>query len=85
MHDLVFAIAFVAMVAAPAMIATVGGRKEYNPGPDPEFEPSNAGPETRRAVPRPHTFAAPARPGPSSDPLGESTLPIHNSRGMANR
>jgi len=33
MHDLIFAVAFVAMVASPAMVAAIGGRKEYNPAP----------------------------------------------------
>lgn len=33
MHDLIFAVAFVAMVTTPAMVAAIGGRKEYNPGP----------------------------------------------------
>ncbi len=32
MHDLIFAVAFVAMVTTPAMVAAIGGRKEYNPG-----------------------------------------------------
>jgi len=85
MHDLIFALAFVAMVAAPAMIATVGGRKEYNPGPEQEFQPSSSTASTRRAVPRPHTFPATPRPEGTSSTLSDSTLPMHNSRGMANR
>ena len=33
MHDLIFAVAFVALVATPAMVAAIGGRKEFEPGP----------------------------------------------------
>lgn len=42
MHDLIFAVAFVAMVTTPAMVAAIGGRKEYNPEP--------AAPSIRTAV-----------------------------------
>jgi hypothetical protein len=92
MPDLIFAVAFIAMVAAPAMVATLGGRKEYNPGPaaDPDQEP-----DTYPAV-RP-----PKRPGervirPFSAQKStlqnhgliisdDATLPMHNGRGMSNR
>jgi hypothetical protein len=43
MHDLIFAVAFVAMVTTPAMVAAIGGRKEYNPVPSsPSIRPAVA-------------------------------------------
>ena len=52
MHDLIFAVAFFAMVTTPAMVAAIGGRKEYNPEP--------LGPSIRSAVP---TRSMDVRPG----------------------
>ncbi|MGA8528568.1 MAG: hypothetical protein WB622_02570 [Acidobacteriaceae bacterium] len=86
MHDLIFAFAFIAMVAAPAMVAAIGGRKEYNPDPethavlpvrrDKPFE-------FHRALPPalPKTFAA-KKPSVTTE---IRTLPIHHARGLANR
>jgi hypothetical protein len=64
MHDLIFAVAFVAMVTTPAMVAAIGGRKEYNPEP--------AAPSIRSALPtrsmdvRPGMRAATVRPTATS-------------------
>ena len=90
MHDLIFAVAFVAMVASPAMVAAIGGRKEYNPDPDQEpIQPNKAiagisvrplHPAVRpRAIPKtaPVTRRFVLMDGP--------TLPLHNARGMAGR
>jgi hypothetical protein len=90
MHDMIFAVAFVAMVATPAMVAAIGGRKEYNPGPEsPTIRPAAA-----------MTVRPPAPPAPVVHPRSKQklapvehrlvtsdgpTLPMHNARGMANR
>jgi acetaldehyde dehydrogenase (acetylating) len=89
MHDLIFAVAFVAMVATPAMVAAIGGRKEYNPGPEAPslpLRPTTAikvNPVTPVARPR-----AMRKIVPADHPLvtcDGPTLPMHNARGMANR
>jgi hypothetical protein len=85
MHDLIYAIAFIAMVAAPAMVAAVGGRKEYTPGPDVRHPRSVRDKNVQPAAPpvrSGHRVASEAPPILSSDAL---TLPMHNARGMANR
>ena len=93
MTDLVFAAAFVAMVATPAMVASLGGRKEYNPGPgtdaddDPEPESLQPVPPPKRPsmpVMRPH--AAPKSAADYGIIIADDfTLPMHNGRGMSNR
>ncbi|HUB19448.1 MAG TPA: hypothetical protein VL990_12490 [Acidobacteriaceae bacterium] len=84
MHDLIFAVAFVAMVASPAMVAALGGRKEYEPGPElPSLHRDRS--EKKRPAVRPRSIQ---RVIPSSQHLVVSdgpTLPMHNARGMANR
>lgn len=94
MHDWLFAFAFVAMVATPAMVAAIGGRKEYNP--EPETHPvlpvrNDTLFESRRALPPnvPKSFAvktsarrASARPSITTE---IRTLPVHHARGLANR
>lgn len=91
MTDLVFAVAFVAMVATPAMVATLGGRKEYNPGPGAD---SNPEPETLQPAPGPKRPSGRViRPHAAHRSVADSgimiaddfTLPMHNGRGMANR
>jgi len=85
MHDLIFALAFIAMVATPAMVAVVGGRKEYNPGPEAPYPRSVRDKKAQPAAPLVRTTAhraVPAGPALTSDAL---TLPMHNARGMANR
>ena len=85
MHDLIFAAAFIAMVATPAMVAVVGSRKEYNPGPDTPHPRSVRDKKAHPAAPMvrsPLQRVAPAGPAVTSEAL---TLPIHNARGMANR
>lgn len=93
MHDLIFAVAFIAMVASPAMVAAIGGRKEYDPGPVvPRMRPA---PPVRSlnvrhatlAV-RPRSTAAVRRTPPAHRRLvfvDGPTLPLHNARGMAGR
>jgi hypothetical protein len=90
MHDLIFAVAFVAMVATPAMVAAIGGRKEFDPGP--------AAPAIRRRTPVPpisvQPFTPTVRPRTTRRVNTENrryiisdgpTLPVRNARGMANR
>jgi hypothetical protein len=90
MPDLIFAVAFIAMVAAPAMVATLGGRKEYNPGPDPDPEIETS-PNVRPSRPpgarviRPFSAQKSAAPDRGLIITDEATLPMHNGRGMANR
>jgi hypothetical protein len=86
MHDLIFAFAFIAMVATPAMVAAIGGRKEYNP--DPETHPtlpvrSDTHFESPRTVPPalPKSFSV-KKPSVATE---IHTLPIHHARGLANR
>jgi hypothetical protein len=90
MHDLIFAVAFVAMVATPAMVAAIGGRKEFNPGPGaPSIRPRATLPpisvQPFKPVVRPRvarrTMAGHHRYVVADGP----TLPMHNARGMANR
>jgi hypothetical protein len=86
MHDLIFAFAFIAMIATPAMVAAIGGRKEYNP--DPETHPvlpaqSMKPPQSRSALPPllPKTLT-----GKKPPVITEiRTLPVHHARGLANR
>jgi hypothetical protein len=89
MHDLIYAVAFIAMVASPAMVAAIGGRKEYNPNP----EPSSPQPAASMAVRPP---APPVRPRSMEKlvvPVQQHrfvtsdgpTLPMRNIRGMSNR
>ena len=87
MHDLIFAVAFIAMVASPAMVAAIGSRKEYNPSPEaPSIHPAASmtvrppAPPVRprsmeKVAPVQHRFATSDGP----------TLPMRNARGMANR
>jgi len=88
MHDLIFAVAFVAMVATPAMVAAIGGRKEYNPGPRLLlflFVPLRHQGESRHASCPPRAMR---KIVPADHPLvtcDGPTLPMHNARGMANR
>jgi hypothetical protein len=86
MHDLIFVFAFIAMVATPAMVAAVGGRKEYNPDPesDSSFPNRREKPfEADRTVPPalPRTFST-NKPRVTTE---IRTLPIHHARGLANR
>jgi hypothetical protein len=87
MHDLIFAVAFVAMVASPAMVAAIGGRKEYNPSPDaPALHP----PATLKVRPpapsvRPRSMERVVPAGRNLVTSDGPTLPMHNARGMANR
>jgi hypothetical protein len=89
MSDLIFAAAFIAMVATPAMVATFGGRKEYNPPSDSPAEPepedwNRVRPASRPAagVIRPQSMHKAAPGVLISD---SATLPMLNGRGMANR
>lgn len=90
MHDLIFAVAFVAMLATPAMVAAIGGRKEFDPGPvvpalrtrvvHPSvrvqpFTPTIRPRTVRRTYPEHRRFVLVDGP----------TLPLHNARGMAGR
>jgi hypothetical protein len=88
MHDLIFAVAFIAMVASPAMVAAIGGRKEYNPSPEaasldpavsmtvrPPAPPVRPRSMEKVVVPVQHRFATSDGP----------TLPMRNIRGMSNR
>jgi hypothetical protein len=88
MHDLIFAVAFVAMVATPAMVAAIGGRKEYDSGSQassfgtsPPMNIRPAGPPVRPRSIQKIVVTADHRLITADGP----TLPMHNARGMANR
>jgi hypothetical protein len=87
MHDLIFAVAFVAMVATPAMVAAIGGRKEYNPSPESPTLPHTPVVRIRPVEAPAHRHSA-KKVVTSRQRLVTSdgpTLPMHNARGMANR
>lgn len=92
MSDLIFAVAFIAMVAAPAMVATLGGRKEYNPDPSAESEEEAdlfTGPRPPKRpserVIRPYSAQKSALHDRGTIISDDVTLPMHNGRGMSNR
>jgi len=91
MHDMIFAVAFVAMIATPAMVAAIGGRKEFDPGPGAPPIPSHTVESSSSVRPAKPTV----RPQTSRRKLAAEThryvitdgptLPMRNARGMANR
>jgi hypothetical protein len=87
MHDLIYVVAFVAMIASPAMVAAFGGRKDSEPGPElPAARPKTAvkiqpAPRVRPRSERNIVATA----GHSLVFCDGPTLPMHNARGMANR
>lgn len=91
MHDIILGVAFIAMIAAPAMVATLSGKKEYDPETDPETELQPA----PRAAVRRNTIAGEIirptyaqkilRDEQASGTFQVATLPMYKSRGMANR
>lgn len=86
-HDLFIAVAFIAMVAAPAMVATLGGKKEYQPDPEPEQASRLpvASPEPSGKVIRPQSaHFIPPRHVAAGRPASPATLPMR-ARGMMNR
>lgn len=87
MHDIILGVAFIAMVAAPAMVATLSGKKEYDP--DPEASPSGPAPKKNQIageIIRPRSAQQRAALAPKSDEAFEAlTLPMFRSRGMNNR
>ncbi len=84
MHDWLFAFAFIAMVATPAMVAAIGGRKEYTPEPDPRLPiHSDLSFEIRRTLPPAVTQSFKVKMPSISTGVG--TLPVHHARGLANR
>ena len=90
MHDLIFAVAFVAMVAIPAMVAAIGGRKEFDPGPAaPTIGPRTALPSISLSpftpTVRPRTIRRVVTEHRRYVVTDGPTLPMHNARGMANR
>lgn len=92
MPDLIFAVAFIAMVAAPAMVATLGGRKEYNPNSDPDADAESEAFPTLRppkrpgtAVIRPFSAQKAAHYNHEFTVSDDATLPMHSGRGMSNR
>jgi hypothetical protein len=90
MHDLIFAVAFVAMVATPAMVAAIGGRKDFDPGPAAPALRSRTtvtGMNVRPFTPtvRPRSAGRVVREQRRFVILDGPTLPMHNARGMANR
>ena len=90
MHSWVFAFAFIAMVASPAMVAAIGGRKEYTP--DPETHPvlpvhRDTPFEFHRDLPpAPQKTSSPQKPSGKVRIATEiHTLPVHHPRGLSNR
>jgi len=100
MHDLIYAVAFLAMVAMPAMVAAFGGRKESEPGPEVRAPRHSRSSVVRPPVSaasvsvrmRPVTPSSRARATQTIALAGHSlvlhdgpTLPVHNGRGLSNR
>ncbi len=87
MHDLIYAVAFVAMIASPAMVAAFGGRNDSEPGPDvAPVRPKNAVKIQPVARVRPRSERKiVVESGHSLVFCDGPTLPMHNARGMANR
>lgn len=87
MHDIILGVAFIAMVAAPAMVATLSGKKEYEP--DPGSSPAAPAPKKNQVageIIRPLSAAQRlARTAQIDDAFAMPTLPIYHSRGMNNR
>jgi len=78
-HDVLIAVAFIGIVATPAVVATLGGKKEYEPVPETEIAPRASRREAK--VIRPHsTVFIPER----SMKLAEATLPVR-AHGRNNR
>lgn len=86
MHDILLGVAFIAMFAAPAMVATLSGKKEYDPDPEPETAQPAVAKEVRKGeIIRPKQAPRQARiakKAPSFQVM--PTLPVHG-RGMGNR
>ncbi len=95
MHDLIYAVAFVAMVAMPAMVAAFGGRKESEPGPEvrapqrsrPSVNVPSVSVKVRQATVSNRKLAMQrmAMAGHSLVFQDGPTLPVHNGRGLSNR
>ncbi len=88
MHDILLGFAFIAMVATPAMVATMSGKKEYDPHPQPESSQRTAAPKPQRTaeIIRPRSAQQRAsRISPETDSFEVPTLPMYKSRGMTNR
>lgn len=87
LHDLFIGIAFIAMVGAPAMVATLGGKKEYEPEPEPQAIPRlrNAKQAEPGKVIHPHSADfAPSKETAAGVFAPPPTLPVR-ARGMMNR
>lgn len=87
MHDMIFAVAFIAMVATPAMVAVIGGRKEYNPGSEalPAAPARFAKPVAPRQATPPVNVPKPFIPKRPLTAIDPGTLPVHRPRGLGNR
>ena len=75
MHELFLGIAFIAMVATPAMVATLGGKKESQP--EPEEAPVRQQ-RVRQASAKPAVKAAAAQPAAqreAAEPTGHVIRP----------
>jgi len=87
MHDIILGVAFIAMVAAPAMVATLSGKKEYEP--DPGSGPAAPAPKKNQVageIIRPRSVAQRLAHAPQiEDAMALPTLPMYRSRGMNNR
>lgn len=87
MHDLILGIAFIAMVVTPAMVATMSGKKEYEPDSELQPEPSVHPQKPRAAAqiihPASTRYIAPTERAVNT--FQAPTLPMRHARGMANR
>lgn len=87
-HDLFMGIAFIAMVATPAMVATLGGKKEMQPEPEPAPLPgrrvATSPKQPAGHVIRPHSVQYAAQANQAELHFEAPTLPVR-ARGMAGR
>lgn len=65
MHDILLAIAFLAMFFTPAMVATLSGKKEYEPEPDQDEPAWRVAPRKTQVI-HPHSLRYAEPPAESS-------------------
>jgi hypothetical protein len=84
MHDLLLALAFVAMILTPCIVAAVGGKESSEASAPKEKEQIAAKPTQAMVIDQPAKPKTTPRVRPAKVWVAQ-TLPIHRTLGMANR